>query len=128
MSHFTKLKTKLTDPAVLRQALLDLGYEVSRGAVQVRGYGGSTRSAELAVKTGSDYGIGFVKEGSSYSILADWWQVNRDSSIEEHSFTQKLTQRYSYLKVLAEVKRNNWTKVQERVLEDGTVELVLTKY
>jgi len=128
VSHFTKLKTKLVDVSVLRQALVDLGYQVSRGAVQVRGYADSTRLAELAVKVGPDYGIGFVRDGGTYSIVADWWQVNRDSGIEERTFTQKLTQRYAYLKVLAEAKRHSWTKVQERALEDGTVELALTKY
>lgn len=29
---------------------------------------------------------------------------------------------------MAEVKRRNWTNVQEKALADGTVELMLTKY
>jgi hypothetical protein len=128
MSHFTTIKTKITDLEALKKALSDLGYTFSSGRTLVQGYGGTTRIVDLAVKTGEKYGIGFVQKGTSYEIVADWWQVNYDSGIRQEDFVSELTQRYAYHKVLSEAKRQNWTKVKEEKMADGTIKLVLTKY
>lgn len=128
MSHFTTVKTKITDLDVLKKALSELGYAYSSGRTTVQGYEGTTRAVDFGVRTGEKYGIGFVKEGASYKIVADWWQVNQDSGIDQADFVANLTQRYAYRKVLSEAKRQNWTKVKEEKMDDGTIKLVLAKF
>jgi hypothetical protein len=128
MSHFTTIKTKITDIDALKKALTELGYAISAEKTLVKGFNKQTALTDLAIKTGDKFGIGFVLKGTTYEIIADWWQVNRDAEIKQEDFVAKLTQAYAYHKVLSEIKRHNWTKVQEQKMEDGTIKMILTKF
>lgn len=124
MSHFTTIRTKIADSEILKQVLLECGYTYSEGE-PIKGYKGQI---DISVKTGSVYGIGFIKEGKFYKIIGDWEWVKHISGIEFTKFVSQITQKYAYYKVLSEAKKHNWTKVKEEKLEDGTIKIVLTKY
>jgi hypothetical protein len=49
MSHFTKMRTTLTDNDVSERSLRDLGHHVDRGEVPVRGYMGQRTPVEIAL-------------------------------------------------------------------------------
>jgi Protein of unknown function (DUF1257) len=67
MSHFTRMRTTLTDGDVLERSLGDLGHQVERGQVSVRGYMGQRTPVELRVPTKSrGYAIGFRRDGADF--------------------------------------------------------------
>ena len=128
MSHFTSVKTKSKSLTSLERALEDLGYTYSRAEegqlVTVKGYQGETTAAVISIHASKTYDIG-VKVGAdgSCEFVADWWGVESTRGVEEEEFVKKLTQRYSYHKVIEEVRKKGYTLESEEVGEDETIQL-----
>jgi hypothetical protein len=122
MSHFTRIRTKLTDIHTVQKALEELGYTVLSG--RVRGYRGQETEADLVVKTDSGYDIGFRDEGSAVVMVADLWglRINRDE------FLNKVAQKYAYITVVEQAKEQGWQMATEENQEDGSIRLVLQRW
>lgn len=131
MSHFTTIKTKITDAIALKKALADLGYPVVEEGynLPLYGYQGDRRSqtADIVVRRKyiSDLSndLGFKKKGSTYEMIISEYDID----LLGKEFIGRIMQRYAYHKVLSEAKRHNWAKVKEEKMLDGTIKLVLTK-
>jgi hypothetical protein len=66
MSHFTKVKTKMTDASYIKKALDDLGLKYDAGNVRIRGWQGGSDHAEICVKVpNSNHDIGFRRAGDA---------------------------------------------------------------
>jgi hypothetical protein len=127
VSHFTTVKTKIRDLTCLKRALEDLAYEFTEATeeelVRVRGYQGETTEAVLSVRASKTYDIGVkVTEDGTYEFIADWWGVETTRGVGEEEFIKKLTQRYSYHKVMEEIRKKGYT-LEEEVNEDDTIQL-----
>jgi hypothetical protein len=61
MSHFSTLRTKITDGQILINSLRDLGYTVKLNA-EVRGYNGQRVRADIVAQLEGDYDLGLVQE------------------------------------------------------------------
>ena len=128
VSHFTSVKTKIRSLTSLERALEDLGYTFSRAeegqTVTVKGYQGETTDAVISIHASKTYDIG-VKVGAdgTCEFIADWWGVESTRGVEEEEFVKKLTQRYSYHKVIEEVRKQGYTLESEEVGEDETIQL-----
>lgn len=129
MSHFTSVKTKIRDYTCLLQALEDLGYAYSEAEegeqVRVRGYQGQEEKADVAIHASRSYDIGvqFNAEDGTYEFVADWWGVETTRGVTEEEFIQKLTQRYSYQKVMKEIHNRGFSVEQEEQQEDETIQV-----
>jgi len=80
VSHFTQVETKINDLACLKLALADLALELEEATtdqlVKVRGWKGSTLSAEAKIKASKSYDIGLqLTEEGTYKLVADWWGI-----------------------------------------------------
>lgn len=122
MSHFTRIRTKLTNIHTVQKALEELGYTVQNG--RVRGYRGQEVEADLVVKTDSGYDIGFRDEGSTVVMVADLWglRINRDE------FLNKVAQQYAYITVVEQAQEQGWQMATEENQEDGSIRLVLQRW
>jgi hypothetical protein len=128
MSHFTRVKTQITDLPLLKRALLDLHYAILDKAI-VRGYKGRHATAEVVVRPGGAYDVGFVKdEDGSYNLLADWWGVKRACGLSEQTFLAPVLQRYAYHKVLDSVTAQGYQVVEETTSADQTVKLTVRRW
>jgi hypothetical protein len=125
MSHFTKVKTKIHDVACLKRALDDLHYQYEEGHVQVKGFQDITENVELAVRTGTNYDIGFRLQEEAYEMIADWWGVERYTRIEQQAFTDQVTQRYAYHKTVDELEARGFYIADEEVTEENVIELTV---
>ena len=125
MSHFTTIKTQMTEKEPLLQALKDMGYLPQDGGVEVRGYLGNRTHVEIKVPTKNpEYDIGFRKVGSTYQCVADWYGLRE---IDQGKFFQQLTQRYAYHAARAKLEAQGFTLASEEVHEDGRIHLVLRR-
>ena len=132
MSHFTKVQTQINDLVALKKALDQLGWkyrEAEQGqGVTVRGYRGQTTEAELCIDMGK-YDIGVVKtETGNYELVSDWWGVETTKGLTEAEIVKDLNAKYAYQRVVAAVEEAGYTIDTNKVAEDGTVKLSVSKW
>ena len=128
MSHFTTVKTKIRSLQCLKRALKDMNFEFSEAEegdkVHVKGYQGETTKGALSIHASRTYDIGVqVGEDGSCEFVADWWGVESTRGVKEDEFIKKLTQRYSYHKVLEEIQNKGYTLESEELQEGETIQL-----
>jgi hypothetical protein len=113
----------------LRQALVDLDYQVVQAA-QVRDYHGASRKADLVAKTRGSYDIGFTRPraGAPYDIIADWWGLQTSIGLDQQQFVNQVNQRYAYNKVVTEVKARGFTITEEQLQPDQSIRVVVRRW
>lgn len=122
MSHFTRVKTQLTDIRMVQRALEDLGHTVTAGPVH--GYGGQETKADITVRLDDRVDVGFRQDGKAVSMVGDFW----GSHTRPDEFLRKVAQRYAYLTVIEQTTEQGWQKVTEETQVDGSVRLVLQRW
>ena len=133
MSHFTQVETKINDLVALKAALAELGLEFEEATenalVKVRGWKGSTLTAEARIKASKSYDIGLqLTEEGTYKLVADWWGIEEETNEEAAKVQQRITQCYAKHKVKAEVAKQGFTLDEEQVEADGTIRLAVSKW
>jgi len=115
MSHFSTLRTKITDAEILKSSLNDLGVNIKTEA-NIRGYNGQNVRADIVAVLEGDYDIGWSRNvDGSFDLIADLWGVAKKHNQTE--LINSINQKYAVNKTLAEVKRPG--------LQNANVRLVL---
>ena len=133
MSHFTQVETRINDLVALKAALVELGMEFEEAGenqlVKVRGWKGSTLTAEAKIKASKSYDIGLqLTEAGNYQLIADWWGIEEETQQEAAAIQQKVIQCYAKHKVKAEVAKQGFTIDEEVVEADGTIKIGVSKW
>jgi hypothetical protein len=133
VSHFTQVETKINDLIALKAALAELGLALEEGTanqlVRVRGWKGSTLTAEAKIKASKSYDIGLqLTEEGTYKLVADWWGIEEETNEEAAKVQQRIVQCYAKHKVKAEVAKQGFTLDEEQVEADGTIRLAVSKW
>lgn len=128
MSHFTAVKTKIKDLLTLKRTLKALNIQFSEATqeqhVHVRGYQGQTTEAVMSIHISKSYDIGVkVDDEGNVQFVADWWGVETTRGWAEEEFIQKVTRKYSYLKVKKEIEDRGYTLETEEVKEDESIHI-----
>ena len=134
MSHFTKIKTKLSDINILERTVKrSLKWETKRNSV-VRGYSDNEINADLvAVNPNDSYDIGFIKnqeknnDGASevsYEIATDFYGL---MNYTQESLLRLIMQNYALTVIEDEAVENNLEIGVPTYEKDGSIRLVLTK-
>ncbi|MGB0560737.1 MAG: DUF1257 domain-containing protein [Spirulinaceae cyanobacterium] len=115
MSHFSTLRTKITDVVTLQTSLQALGITTKTNA-DVRGYHGQHVRADLVAVLEGDYDLGWsANSDGTYDLIADLWGVAKKHNQTE--LINAINQKYAVNKTLAEV--------QQRGLNNANVKLVV---
>jgi hypothetical protein len=133
MSHFTTLKTQLTDLKALQAALADLGLtqvEVHPVAEHLLGFRGDTRTqtAEVIVRRkhlgwlSNDLGFKRTAAGTFDAIISDY-----DRAKYSQEWLGKLTQRYAYHVARTKLEEQGFDLVAEEKTTDGRIHLTLRR-
>lgn len=133
MSHFTTLKTQITDLKALQAALADVGFpevEVHTTAEHLHGYRGDVRpqTAEVIVRRqhlgwlSNDLGFKRNAGGTFDAVISDY---DRPKYSEE--WLQRLTQRYAYHVARARLEEQGFALVAEENAKDGRIYLTLRR-
>lgn len=143
MSHYTKIKTKLTSTAALLQALKDMGFgeaqlNVHKEAQHLQGYSGDSRpeTAEIIIPRKSvggasnDIGFKLQEDGTYEAIISDYDKRNHSADTKsKHAkgcngysdkWLKKLQQRYT-LRYLETELSNNGFFIEEMREENGEI-------
>ena len=128
MSHFSTIKTQIKEAEPLIKALNSLGYSINQEEKYVKGYRGRFTSVDLSINLPGDTKVGFKKDNSSnsYELVADLdlWKFE----IPVERFISKVTQMYAYHTIISKTNEDGYQIVEEKNKNDGSIELVLTKW
>ena len=127
MSHFVAIRTALREKEHLLNALnaLDLSYEEGdRSALTSDAR--QEETAEIVAATDCDYEIGGRWIGDRFEMIADWFNIERLTSLKRRAFLEQLMQRYSYSLVRDQAQEQNLIVEEERQ-ENGDIILVLSE-
>ena len=133
MSHFSRIKTRITDKAALVKALGDVGYKTveARGTPQhLYGFVGDRRAqtAEVIVRRwhvgwfSNDIGFSRGADGCFEAVISDY-----DRRKHSQAWLDRLTQRYAYHVARAKLQEQGFDLVSEETARDGRIHLVLRR-
>ena len=128
MSHFSTIKTQLREADPLIKALTQLGYEINQEEKFVKGYKGQYTAVDISMDLPSETKVGFKWDNNSnaYELVTDLdlWKFN----LPVERFISKVTQMYAYQTIISKTVEDGYQIVEEKNQNDGSIELVLTKW
>ena len=128
MSHFSTIKTQLKEAKPLIMALNSLGYSINQDEKFVKGYRGKFTAVDISMNLPSDTKVGFKwdNNSNSYELVTDLDLWKFDIPVER--FISKVTQMYAYQTIISKTKEDGYQIVEQKNKNDGSIELVLTKW
>jgi hypothetical protein len=130
MSHFSRLKTRFKNREILLQCLHDMGYETREHAM-IQGYEGM-HEVDIAIKTGKEYGIGFIhSEEGTYDMVADWWNVKGSDRTVAERLGKRMAgvqREYAVKTVLEQTSKEGYSLMEKQEQEDGSVRIVVRRW
>jgi len=128
MSHFSTIKTQLKEAEPLLKALNNLGYQINQEEKLVKGYRGKFTPVDISMSLPGETKIGFKWDNNSkaYELVTDLdlWKFE----IPVERFISKVTQMYAYETIISKTKDDGYQIVEQKNQNDGSIELVLTKW
>ena len=128
MSHFSTIKTQLKETEPLIIALNNLGYQVNQEEKFVKGYKGKFTAVDISMNLPSETKVGFKWDNNSnaYELVTDLDLWKFDIPVER--FISKVTQMYAFQTIISKTKEDGYQIVEQKNKNDGSIELVLTKW
>jgi hypothetical protein len=130
MSHFSRLKTRFKNREMLLQCLKEMGYETLEHSM-IQGYEGM-HEVDIAIKTGKEYGIGFIHtDEGTYDMVADWWNVKgSDRKVAERLGKRMadVQREYAVRTVLEQTSKEGYSVMEKQEQEDGSVRIVVRRW
>ena len=128
MSHFSTIKTQLKDADPLIKALSSLGYSINQEEKFVKGYRGKFTAVDISMNLPGETKVGFKWDNNSnaYELVTDLDLWKFELPVER--FISKVTQMYAYQTIISKTKEDGYQIVEEKNTNDGSIELVLTKW
>ena len=128
MSHFSTIKTQLKEAEPLIKALNQFGYSINQEEKFVKGYRGKSTSVDISMNLPSDTKVGFKwdNNSNSYELVTDLDLWKFELPVER--FISKVTQMYAYQTIITKTKEEGYQIVEQKNKNDGSIELVLTKW
>ena len=128
MSHFSTIKTQLRESEPLIKALNNLGYIINQEEKFVKGYRGKFTPVDISMNLPGNTKVGFKwdKNSNVYELVTDLdlWKFE----IPVERFISKVTQMYAYQTIISKTKEDGYQLVEQKNKNDGSIELVLTKW
>ena len=128
MSHFSTIKTQLKEAEPLIKALKNLGYTLNQEEKFIKGYRGKFTAVDISMNLPSVTKVGFKwdKNSNAYELVTDLdlWKFE----IPVERFISKVTQMYAYHTIISKTNEDGYQIVEQKNKNDGSIELVLTKW
>ena len=128
MSHFSTIKTQLKKAEPLIKALNNLGYTINQEEKFVKGYKGKFTAVDISMNLPGETKVGFKWDNNSnaYELVTDLDLWKFELPVER--FISKVTQMYAYETIISKTKEDGYQIVEQKNQNDGSIELVLTKW
>ena len=125
MSHFSKIKTQITDQSLLEEALTQAGCIILPDKHTIAGFRGEEIPVDICVTLPKEsYEIGFILADGKYELAADWWGIH---TTDQKSFLNRILQAYAYLSTLKALEKQGFRVANEEKNPQGEIKLVLRR-
>nr|YP_009397776.1 hypothetical protein [Sonderella linearis]ARW66962.1 hypothetical protein [Sonderella linearis] len=129
MSHFSKIKTNISNLDILKKTVEQLGFNYELDSSYII----SESDAQIPKKINiynnsinSNYLFSFIWNYSEYDLLVDFQSWNLD--IDFNFFIDKLSQQYAYNVILNKTISSGFQKVSEKYSNDGSIIITVQKW
>ena len=128
MSHFSTIKTQLKDAEQLIKALNNLGYQITQEEKFIKGYKGKFTAVDISMNLSGETNVGFKwdNNSNSYELVTDLDLWKHEIPVER--FISKVSQMYAYQTIISKTEEDGYQIVEQTNKNDGSIELVLTKW
>ena len=128
MSHFSTIKTQIKEAEPLIKALDNLGFTINQEEKFIKGYRGKFTAVDISINIPGDTKVGFKWDHNSntYELVTDLDLWKYEIPVER--FISKVTQMYAYQTIISKTKEDGYQIVEQKNKNDGSIELVLTKW
>ena len=128
MSHFSTIKTQLKEADPLTKALNSLGYIINKEEKFIKGYRGKFTAVDISMNLPNNTKVGFKWDNNSnaYELVTDLDLWKFELPVER--FISKVTQMYAYQTIISKTKEDGYQITEQKNKNDGSIELVLTKW
>ena len=128
MSHFSTIKTQLKEAEPLIKALDNLGYQTNQEEKFIKGYRGKFTAVDISINLPGETKVGFKWDNNSntYELVTDLDLWKFELPVER--FISKVTQMYAFNTIISKTKEDGYQIVEQKNKNDGSIELVLTKW
>lgn len=125
MSHFSKIRTKITNKPKLVKALQLLQYDVQENIELVNPLDHQHEKVKVDVSIGNDIGFRLNNEGV-YELVADiqTWK----ESVPPQRFIERVTQQYAKATILDTIQDKGFTIEKESTTIENNIEIVATRW
>ena len=115
MSHFSTIKTQLKEAEPLIKALDSLGFNINQEEKFVKGSRGQFTAVDISMNLPGDTKVGFKWDNNSnaYELVTDLDLWKCDIPVE---------------RFISKTKEDGYQIVEQKNKNDGSIELVLTKW
>ena len=128
MSHFSTIKTELKEAEPLIKAINSLGYSINQEEKFIKGYKSKFTAVDISMNLPGDTKVGFKwnHQSNAYELVTDLDLWKFDIPVER--FISKVTQMYAYQTIISKTKEDGYQLVEQKNKNDGSIEMVLTKW
>jgi len=125
MSHFSKIRTKITNKPKLIKALQLLQYDIQENIELVNPLDHQHEKVKVDVSIGNDIGFRLNNEGV-YELVADiqTWK----ESVPPQRFIERVTQQYAKATILDTIQDKGFTIEKESTTIENNIEIVATRW
>ncbi len=133
MSHFSKIKTNITDFTALTKTLNQLGFNYKSFKSDLSDVSSKSYSEDQNIVVYQEGDISkqfpvfnFAWSGTEYILVADIqsWKVDVDFNF----FLDRLFQQYAYNVVINTSSISGFSKVEEKLSSDGSIKITLNRW
>nr|YP_009391166.1 hypothetical protein [Dipterocladia arabiensis]ARW59310.1 hypothetical protein [Dipterocladia arabiensis] len=125
MSHFSKIKTNISDAEILKQTLQELGFTYKLTDSLNQNNKNVIMQDDIIVFKENPV-FNFIWDGYQYNLVADFYLWNLDAT--PNFFLEKLTQKYAYNLILDESISIGFDQQQSICMSDGSLKLIVEKW
>nr|YP_009326586.1 conserved hypothetical plastid protein [Membranoptera platyphylla]AMJ16843.1 conserved hypothetical plastid protein [Membranoptera platyphylla] len=131
MSHFSKIKTNISDIEILKKTLKDLGFTYGSTKCNLSNvhinYSNQVKYLNVYdSKFNTQTLFEFIWDGYEYNFVADFnlWHLNMSVDY----FLEKLSQQYAYNVILNQSIMNGFNETNHIFMKDGSIKVVMQKW
>nr|YP_009498067.1 Ycf35 [Gracilaria changii]ART65330.1 Ycf35 [Gracilaria changii] len=128
MSHFSRIKTSITNLNILKQSLKDLNFECDIEKSHLRDSSGNLQYVDIIIKKNNAKIMGFLWNGKEYIFITDFdlWQHHNDICPE--NIIERILQQYAINSVIEVSNIEGFKTIETKKLTDGSVKLIVQKW
>nr|YP_009510550.1 hypothetical protein [Gracilaria ferox]AXI96223.1 hypothetical protein [Gracilaria ferox] len=128
MSHFSRIKTNITDLKILQKSLTDINLEYSMNKLHLQDSNGNLEYMDMVVRKNNTNIIGFLWNGQEYTFISDFDLWKNNHNICQENIVEKILQQYAINSIIEVSHAEGFTTRNQEKLHDGSIKLVVQRW